>query len=244
MVRAPTSSPWRLAFDPRRLPHAGNHPDPSYLDAQTQTTFPATHNRRWDLKSASATTQPAMTPWFRRPNPQFRATDERLEPEPVLVPRRQQRNQEPVIPAAIKGNWPADGIPTEIFEFIGSYLSRDDLLRMRLVNKDFELKISSRVFKNVVIPFEPDIYSMTGPEIGKIDLNARNKMGKRKAKGRRDKSDVDTNTIRQPVADGMGFFRSWGDKIRKFAITFDFDEGKFISCKQGPPDIDQAVPDH
>ena len=60
-----------------------------------------------------------------------------------------------------------DHIPIEIFELIGAYLSRDDLLRMRLVNHDFERNISRRVFRTVVVPFMPNIYGVTENDTGK-----------------------------------------------------------------------------
>ena len=58
------------------------------------------------------------------------------------------------------GGWPSNVVPVEIFEHVGSSLSRDDLLNMRLVNHEFEAKISSRIFQTVVVPFKSDIYGV------------------------------------------------------------------------------------
>lgn len=66
--------------------------------------------------------------------------------------------------------WPKGSIPFELFERIGSYLSRDDLLNCRLVNGEFEKNFSTRVFKAVVVPFSPDIYSTTSDSSGLIVL--------------------------------------------------------------------------
>ena len=66
--------------------------------------------------------------------------------------------------------WRTCDIPVEIFEIIAISLSRDDLLRMRLVNRDFEKKISRHVFRTVVVPFKPNIYGMVDKETGKIEM--------------------------------------------------------------------------
>lgn len=75
------------------------------------------------------------------------------------------------------------GLPVEVFEVIGLYLSRDDLLRMRLVNRDFEKKISRRVFRTVVVPFRPNIYGMIDRDTGKIDLTPNDPTGQAVATG-------------------------------------------------------------
>ena len=82
------------------------------------------------------------------------------------------------------GGWPANLIPVEIFEHVGNSLSRDDLLNMRLVNHEFEAKISSRIFQTVVVPFKSDIYGVAGSDAVEINSIA-NSAGRdsRKAKG-------------------------------------------------------------
>ena len=75
-------------------------------------------------------------------------------------------------------------LPVEIFEVIGLYLSRDDLLRMRLVNRDFEKKISRRVLRTVVVPFKPNIYGMVDKDTGKIDLTPNDANGETQATGK------------------------------------------------------------
>lgn len=79
--------------------------------------------------------------------------------------------------------WPKDSLPLEVFHNIAGYLSRDDLLQMRMVNSEFERKTSNVVFHTVVVPFRPEIYGMMihdGPALEeKIDIK-----GKGKAKGK------------------------------------------------------------
>lgn len=83
--------------------------------------------------------------------------------------------------------WPQDSLPLEVFHNIAGHLSRDDLLQMRMVNREFERKTSNIVFHTVVVPFRPEIYGMMihdGPTLDtKIDIK-----GKGKAKGRIDLS--------------------------------------------------------
>ena len=78
--------------------------------------------------------------------------------------------------------WPRDSLPLEVFHNIAGHLSRDDLLQMRMVNREFERKTSNIVFHTVVVPFRPEIYGMMihdGPALDtKIDTK-----GKGKAKG-------------------------------------------------------------
>ena len=56
--------------------------------------------------------------------------------------------------------WPLDLIPLELFEQIASYLPHEDLKSARLVNKEFERKLSGYMFKSVVVPFGPEIYAL------------------------------------------------------------------------------------
>ena len=68
--------------------------------------------------------------------------------------------------------WPPNVVPVEIFEHLGSSLSRDDLFSMRLVNHEFEAKISSRIFQTVVIPFKSDIYGVADSDEVEIGSTA------------------------------------------------------------------------
>ena len=70
--------------------------------------------------------------------------------------------------------WPPTLVPVEIFEHVGSSLSRDDLLSMRLVNHEFEAKISSRIFQTVVVPFKTDIYGVADSDAVEVSSTANN----------------------------------------------------------------------
>ena len=117
-------------------------------------------------------------------------------------------------------------LPVELFELIGSHLPRDSVQSMRLVNREFERKISCLVFKSVVVPFKPKIYGPTFVDI--------------KGKGKQQETiSDDEDTImgraylenfydpnKSHVRDGMRVFEQWGPEIRKFALTFEVAEGR------------------
>ena len=79
--------------------------------------------------------------------------------------------------------WPKDNLPLEVFHNIAGYLSRDDLLQMRMVNVEFERKTSNIIFHTVVVPFRPEIYGMMIHDGNALDTKIDIK-GKGKAKGR------------------------------------------------------------
>lgn len=62
------------------------------------------------------------------------------------------------IPAII---WPAQLLPVEIFTLIINHLPRSSIQNLRLVNKEFDQKVSEVLFKVVVVPFRPEIYGIT-----------------------------------------------------------------------------------
>jgi hypothetical protein len=62
------------------------------------------------------------------------------------------------IPALI---WPAELLPVEIFTLIINHLPRSNIQTLRLVNKEFDQKVSAELFKVVVVPFRPEIYGIT-----------------------------------------------------------------------------------
>ena len=136
--------------------------------------------------------------------------------------------------------WPKDSLPLEVFHNIADHLSRDDLLQMRLVDSEFERKMSNIVFHTVVVSFRPEIYGMMIHDGPVLDTKNDTK-GKGKAKGR-----IGPNTCRiqsansllpgvygpaeqeKTVHDGMKVFQAWGPHIKKFAMAFDVEEGKLV----------------
>ncbi|CAL8574359.1 hypothetical protein XPA_000322 [Xanthoria parietina] len=111
-------------------------------------------------------------------------------------------------------------LPVEIFELIGSLLPRDSIQSMRLVNREFERKISCLAFKSVVVPFKPKIY-----EAASTQMSA-------KAMGKQKEPIKDTYNPRgNHVKDGMRVFEHWGPEIKKFALTFEVAEETLSKLK-------------
>lgn len=99
-------------------------------------------------------------------------------------------------------------LPEELFTHICSYLPRSDIYNMRLVNKMFERMISPYLFKWVVVPFKAGIY---GPEIDVDRLPDHNH------------STKPGDMIKD---EGMRVFLGYGERISKFAMSFEYDEQK------------------
>lgn len=73
---------------------------------------------------------------------------------------------------------PNGGLPLEVFQNIARYLPRIALESMRLVNHEFERKISNIQFKKVVVPFRPEIYDIIdprGPLLKNTDVKGKGK---------------------------------------------------------------------
>ena len=109
-------------------------------------------------------------------------------------------------------------LPVEIFEHIARYCSHDTLKKMRLVNKNFERKLSNRVFGTAVVPFNLGIYGMMvhdSPAKAVVDI---------KGKGKAGENSPVQNFPAKEVDDGMKIFKAWGNNVRKFAMAFEVDE--------------------
>ena len=108
-------------------------------------------------------------------------------------------------------------LPVEIFEHIARYCSHDTLKKMRLVNKDFEHKLSNRVFGTAVVPFNLGIYGMM------VHDNPAKAAGDMKT-GKAGENAPVQNFPAKEVDDGMKIFKAWGNNVRKFAMAFEVDE--------------------
>ena len=109
-------------------------------------------------------------------------------------------------------------LPVEIFEHIARYCSHDTLKKLRLVNRDFENKLSNRVFGTAVVPFNLGIYGMMvhdNPVKANVDTEMKGKAGK---------PPPAQNFSAKEVDDGMKIFKAWGNNVRKFAMAFEVDE--------------------
>jgi len=83
---------------------------------------------------------------------------------------------------------------------------------MRLVNKEFETKVSQYLFRVVVVPFRPEIYGIS-PEPAPT--------------GSQDARAMRGSVMLQDK--GMKVFKGFGSRISKFAMSFEFDENKLAN---------------
>lgn len=127
--------------------------------------------------------------------------------------------------------WPRGKIPVETVERIAWNLSRVDIANLRLVCRELEKMVSSLAFKTVVVPFRPEIYGMMAHDEEIRTKVPDNGKGKGKAIMGKDDHRLGPNARylrvdKEGIYDGMKVFQAWGPHIRKFAMTFDVDEGK------------------
>ncbi|KAK4899788.1 hypothetical protein LTR27_003054 [Elasticomyces elasticus] len=83
--------------------------------------------------------------------------------------------------------WPAQELPAELFDWITQYLARDDVKAMRLVNHEFEKKVSRSLFHTSVVPFNTELYDMVGEEArvaGQQDVDSNQLQYTGKGKGK------------------------------------------------------------
>ena len=142
--------------------------------------------------------------------------------------RQERYFQHPLGPSG--AGWPTSAyscgehpqaLPVEIFELVGSFLPRDSIQNMRLVNREFERKISCLAFKSVVVPFKPKIYETAGRQMSA------------KAMGKLKEPIGDGYNARENhVQDGMRVFEQWGPEIKRFALTFEVAEGQVFGLHE------------
>ncbi|KAE9379289.1 hypothetical protein N431DRAFT_499901 [Stipitochalara longipes BDJ] len=111
--------------------------------------------------------------------------------------------------------WPPGLLPVEIFTLIIDYLPRSSIQNLRLVNKEFDWKVSQVLFEVVVVPFRPEIYGITPDNTPTND-------GPQSSVMLQDK--------------GMRVFQGFGRWIQKFAMSFEIDPEKLanppVKCDQ------------
>ncbi|KAL9585104.1 MAG: hypothetical protein Q9212_001730, partial [Teloschistes hypoglaucus] len=122
-------------------------------------------------------------------------------------------------------------LPVEIFEMIAQSLSRDDVKKMRLVNREFERKISCYAFRSVVVPFRPKIYGSINSPSPEPQVRSRDQtVVSNNANDLESSSFRDTyNPKESHVKDGMRVFDQWGPEIKKFALAFEVDESSLLN---------------
>ena len=123
--------------------------------------------------------------------------------------------------------WPPGRVPLEVFHDIVDNLPRASVQAMRLVNAEFEMKTSNRLFHTVVVPFRPEIYGMMTHMGDPTGSKQKDVKGKGKALSAADEEPEGDRSVH----DGMKVFEAWGPHIKRFAMAFEVDE---VDLEQAP----------
>lgn len=124
-------------------------------------------------------------------------------------------------------SWPMDTVPVELFGMITDYLTCRDIRNMRLACSEFDKKISTTLFKEVVVPFTSELYDMV-----EEDMSAR--MGGLRMDHKLPPSElINHRTTGQPNH-GLRVFKSFGPHMRRFGIRFDVNEADLTVAPTKP----------
>lgn len=134
--------------------------------------------------------------------------------------------------------WPPNDLPVELFDLITAHLSRDDVKSMRMVNKEFERKVSRSLFHTSVVPFNTELYDMIdedkrnltrgSPGISRVKakqkITDRGQLPTTDAGGlmwQNAKEDKEGKVYR---GHGLRVFQGFGPHIKRFGMTFEVSE--------------------
>ena len=96
---------------------------------------------------------------------------------------------------------------------------------MRLVNHEFENKITPAMYRQVVVPFIAELYAMDEAGAAAQDSKGKGKV-----------SDIAEYHVmegkRGGLKDGMNIFRSFGSRIQKFGMSVEMDTSELASYLQ------------
>ena len=113
-------------------------------------------------------------------------------------------------------------LPTELYELIIFHLPRQELKILRLVCREFEHQVSVEYFKNVVVPFNTELYS----------------------KLKRNNPEEELQNLSPPLrsifSNGMHLFQSFGHHMLRFALSLELDENALAYPPIKP--VQEAVP--
>ena len=139
-------------------------------------------------------------------------------------------------------NWPLGDLPVELFDLITAHLARDDVKSMRLVNKEFERKVSRSLFHTSVVPFNTELYDMIDEDKRSLTRVPR---VLHRSKGKNKITDSDQSAAIDPggliwqnakedregkvyKGHGLRVFQGFGPHIKRFGMTFEVSEKQLI----------------
>lgn len=100
----------------------------------------------------------------------------------------------------------SERIPVEIFELIIAHVSWTDIKNMRLIDHTWEDRVSPSLFKQVVVPFNPQVYGTMGSQPALTMFRKAQKA-----------------SLTKPVSIDLDIFPGFGEHIRQFGMSFDLD---------------------
>lgn len=137
--------------------------------------------------------------------------------------------------------WPLNELPVELFDLITAYLARDDVKSMRLVNHEFEQKVSRSLFHTSVVPFNTELYDMID-EDKKVSSRAPTLGAKGKGKMKQTPQDAPESVSTMDAGGlswqnakedkegkvykghGLRVFQGFGRHIKRFGMSFEVSE--------------------
>lgn len=166
----------------------------------------------------------------------------RETPLTILPSHRERIDEHARAPLTSKATWPANEVPMELFDLIAANLSRDAVKSMRLVNREFEKKVSCTLFHTSVVPFNTELYDMIDEDTRAVSRASRPANGKGKGKaGPWDIAGQTAELIHGSLhwtnakydaegkvykGHGLRVFQGFGPHIRRFGMSFDVMEGQ------------------
>ncbi|RMZ11116.1 hypothetical protein D0860_03546 [Hortaea werneckii] len=129
--------------------------------------------------------------------------------------------------------WPVGTVPKEIFDTITENLTREDVKSMRLVNKEFEGKVSSSLFYSSVVPFNTELYDMIGSDAKsnsrQVTLNTKDQHVSPQVEGL-DSGGIHWQNAKDDAqgkmykGHGLKVFQGFGPHIKRFGMSFEVTE--------------------
>ncbi|KAI6809947.1 hypothetical protein KC332_g12541 [Hortaea werneckii] len=145
----------------------------------------------------------------------------------ILIEKANGKQEESCI------TWPVGTVPKEIFDIITGNLTREEVKNMRLVNREFEGKVSSSLFYSSVVPFNTELYDMIGSDAKnssrQATLNTNDQHVSPHVDGfdsggihwQNAKDDAQGKMYR---GHGLKVFQGFGPHIKRFGMTFEVTE--------------------
>lgn len=179
----------------------------------------------------------------------------------TVLPSHQDFNQRSArVEAQSNATWPLNELPVELFDLITTHLAPDDVKCMRLVNREFEQKVSRSLFHTSVVPFNTEIYDMIDEDRKSISRPPAPR-AKGKGKMRAGSQGLEEPFVASETAGlqwqnakedkegkvykghGLRVFQGFGPHIKRFGMSFEISE-KQLSRPPIKKELDQIESYH